>query len=342
MTPPELISALEKLGYYVSPRRVTDWLGKGLLPPLRQRGRGRGQGAKFYWSEPDIVAHAATVCDLLSLKSRTQPALLATWLVGYPVKPDLVRRAWLNSLGREQAEFDRHIERSGDVSPPHSHWAATLGRTWARQLGIERELLTDVFLEALSIIFERDYEFEPELYEDDFRIVADALLRANPLEMSLVTKNNLATAALLLNNTLTYEAVSHLVRTASDIELDQVHQWWLSLGLILHLVFSRAAPDFFEGQGLSPAKRIAIGIGRGAMLGLLHLKRSHHGARFTEVLNDVEIFCAENRGNFLFRQNQYAGNMDILAKPEFLDLKHRIWRLGVEIAQSITTKFGFE
>ena len=175
MTPAELISALAKLDYSVTSRRLTDWVAKGLLPPLQQQGRGRHRGAIYFWSQPDTLDQAATVCDLLSLKSRTEPALLALWLAGFRVDVGRVRRAWLTSLKKEQANLDHFAKRSGGTEPAHSRWAPTLARMFAEKVGIDRDRLTDVYLEVLSVIFESDYEFESELYEDDFQSVVAGL-----------------------------------------------------------------------------------------------------------------------------------------------------------------------
>src|SRR5437763_5402174 len=95
ITPAELIEHLRRRAYSVTERQLTDWRAKGLLPNLRQQGRGRGHGAIYVWRESNIIDHAATVCELLNRHARTETALLGTWFAGYRIETPRVRNAWL-------------------------------------------------------------------------------------------------------------------------------------------------------------------------------------------------------------------------------------------------------
>src|SRR5690242_13093600 len=115
ITPKQLRQALADIGRAVSARQLTDWRAKGLLPPLKQVGEGRGSGARFFWGEPDVLDRAATVYDALALKSRVQPALLAIWFAGYSVPIRVIRKAWLEQIRAEERHLRRMATRLGGL-----------------------------------------------------------------------------------------------------------------------------------------------------------------------------------------------------------------------------------
>jgi hypothetical protein len=55
----ELISELERRGYEITERRLTDWRSKGLLPKLKQLGQGRGSGTFHMIEDPETTINQA-------------------------------------------------------------------------------------------------------------------------------------------------------------------------------------------------------------------------------------------------------------------------------------------
>jgi len=115
LTRADLIAICHRLGYPVSARQITDWVHKGLLPPLQQRGRGRGRGKEYFWSDRDVVAQAVVVWTYLAWTHRTELTRLLTWFAGFPVSIDLVRATWLRLSARDwsamTAKFPDPFER---------------------------------------------------------------------------------------------------------------------------------------------------------------------------------------------------------------------------------------
>lgn len=110
-TPNGLVAELNRLGYPLTKRRLTDWTQKGLLPPLRAHGQGRGQGKVYRWEEPDIVRQATDVYELLSTKHRVDALYLPLWLLGYDMPQDAVRAGLL-------APIEAALARVPEAPPP--------------------------------------------------------------------------------------------------------------------------------------------------------------------------------------------------------------------------------
>ncbi len=96
LTQARLIQLLGDLGYPMTQRRLTDWVRRGLLPPLTRsaHGRGRGRGAVYYWPDRQVLLTAVTVCESLSLRHRTDSAMLFTWFCGFPYPIGPMRHRW--------------------------------------------------------------------------------------------------------------------------------------------------------------------------------------------------------------------------------------------------------
>lgn len=136
ITREDLIKVCNRLGYPISHRKLTDWVQKGLLPPLQQRGRGRGQGKEYFWPDREVVAQAVVVSNYLAWSNRTEDTLLLTWFAGFPVSLDRVRTLWsrmqsrgisaLNKKFRDSFDLEerirrsvrRELEKSGQEEPP--------------------------------------------------------------------------------------------------------------------------------------------------------------------------------------------------------------------------------
>ena len=99
MTQTELIERLRLLGIDVSPRALTDWSQKGLLPPLQQHGLGQGKGSRQVWDQ-DVVDQVIATHSLLARYARADEALLGLWLSGYDVSTLSARSAWIGHLER--------------------------------------------------------------------------------------------------------------------------------------------------------------------------------------------------------------------------------------------------
>src|SRR5690242_15937877 len=100
----ELAERLADLGYSISKRRFTDWVQKGLLPPPRRHGLGKGKGVVFQWKEPGILSQAVAIYELLEEYTRVNKVFIPLWLMGYEVPIEIVRALFLEQLDNFQEE----------------------------------------------------------------------------------------------------------------------------------------------------------------------------------------------------------------------------------------------
>lgn len=85
---------LQRFGYDVSERALTDWSSAGYLPHPIGRGRGRGGGRVYAYEQRTIVHHAAVVYQLMRWRGRRDYHFLLLWLLGYhtPTAPALAEQ----------------------------------------------------------------------------------------------------------------------------------------------------------------------------------------------------------------------------------------------------------
>ena len=113
-----LINVCTRLGYPISSRKLTDWVRKGLLPPLEQHGKGQGMGKEYFWPNRAVIAQAVVVSEYLSWTNRSDNTLLLTWFAGYPVPLDQVRRIW----ARRQADNNSAVNQKFPDSFELQEW----------------------------------------------------------------------------------------------------------------------------------------------------------------------------------------------------------------------------
>jgi hypothetical protein len=98
LTPKQVIEELAKTGRHVEARTLTDWGARGLIPKPIEKGRGRGKGKSYFWTDDNILDRAAFVADLPSWE--TDRTVLVLWFCGFEVSPGQMREAWLKSIER--------------------------------------------------------------------------------------------------------------------------------------------------------------------------------------------------------------------------------------------------
>lgn len=82
---------LQRFGYDVTERALTDWSSEGYLPHPIGHGRGRGGGRTYTYEQRTIVHHAAVVYQLMRWRARGDYHFFLLWLLGHqaPTTPTL-------------------------------------------------------------------------------------------------------------------------------------------------------------------------------------------------------------------------------------------------------------
>jgi hypothetical protein len=217
MTQAELIHALKERGYpEVTPRVLSDWRAKNLLPPLTRRGKGQGRGTHESWDQPDILDRAIAVYEFMRQHRRTETAHLRLWFAGFDVEPELVRAAWLQGLGRDSIWIKRSSERRIDPEAVFSNMAFAATKNPTVPFGIDRHSATDAIAEILHAYFGDTYRLEIEAV---FEPVA-AMLATLGISQA-VSESNVEAFFSFMNNVLSLGAKRRLiVSSVSTYETD--------------------------------------------------------------------------------------------------------------------------
>ncbi len=93
-----LANELARRGARVTKRTITDWIRRGLLPPLDAHGQGRARGVLRTFPSDDVVEQAQAVHSLLARSCSTRTTLVALWLLRHHVALASVRQALLEQV----------------------------------------------------------------------------------------------------------------------------------------------------------------------------------------------------------------------------------------------------
>ena len=156
-TPTELVAALDRHGVEVTERRLTDWRAKGLLPPLKKIGLGRGKGTRQFWENDEVLQQAIAAEYFLYRKSRTRYALSRLWLAGFDVPVELGKATWLEYIEQRRKSINRIVSKRGRLEG----WlSSTLEKSnTPSHENDNSELINELFLETLQLIYNQDIEF---------------------------------------------------------------------------------------------------------------------------------------------------------------------------------------
>jgi hypothetical protein len=333
MTPKQLRQALSDIGRAVSARQLTDWRAKGLLPPLKQVGQGRGPGARYFWGEPDVLDRAATVYDALALRSRVQPTLLAIWFAGYPVPISLIRKAWLGQIRGEQRHLRRMARKLGGVENVSSKFATIASKQQSSKLNISPQDLEEIMVEIFSIACDNKYEFASEIYQELFSQVFSALISKDISYTLSLNRITLSKLQQWLKDLTTTQGRREIISSASDSDFLNAHAKWRVLGKIMQLI--PGIDRLVDGVGLNQAKQISRSFGGALILILLYINRSRYASRVTQIFelgNDLIVSYGIDIRRALEQQQFFSFDYPVVAdKLEFLKERvSELWELFLD------------
>lgn len=328
MTPKQLRQALGEIGRAVSARQLTDWRAKGLLPALKQVGQGRGPGARYVWRELDILDRAATVYDLLAVKSRVQPALLAIWFAGYPVPISLIRKAWLGQIRREERHLRRIATKLSGLENVYGKLATTAVKQQSSKIKVSLQDLEEIMVESFGMVLDKNYEFDPETYRELFSQAFSALIsKGNSHDLISLNTITLSKLKQWLKDLTTTQGRREMISFASDSDFSDAHAKWLVLGKVMRLM--PGIDKFVDGVGLNQAKLFAMSFGGVIIRILLYIDRSRYANRVAQVFelgNDLIVSYESDIRRALEQQNLFNVDYPVLA-AKLESLKEKVWEL---------------
>ncbi len=163
-----LCTQMRDSGRNLTPRQARDWWTKGLLPKPRRRGLGRGLGTESFWVDRRVLRQAQAAYDVLAQHARSDPTLLALWLLGFPVPLTAIRRVY-DTWITKGLQAVRHVgEPPEDILGGMAHQAALLQAKRASLPAAIRDNFADLALEVLGVFYgfndEPDFEGLGELW----------------------------------------------------------------------------------------------------------------------------------------------------------------------------------
>lgn len=88
-TQQDVINELARHSIQITPRRLTDWRQRGLLPALEEIRDAHGR-VTYVWNQANIVDQVVEVWALFAQYGHADHLVHWLWLLGYEVRPELV------------------------------------------------------------------------------------------------------------------------------------------------------------------------------------------------------------------------------------------------------------
>ena len=205
-------------------RQARDWWTKGLLPKPSRRGLGRGLGTESFWLDLRVLRQAQAAYDLLAHHARSDPTLLALWLLGFPIPLVAVRCVYGALIAKSLCVVHgRGKEQPEDILGRMAHRAALLQARRASFSVDFRQNFADLVLEVLEIVYGLQDHPELEEIEELWGKVAPYLNASINREDRSLGANQagegLEIIIKFIKDTASLPAQQRIMTTAKDYEL---------------------------------------------------------------------------------------------------------------------------
>ena len=294
----QIRSELCRHGYIVEERTLVSWRAKGVLPPLRSRGRGRRQGKLYFWRSPGIVDHALAVCRLRALKYPNDEIRLILGLAGFPVTPRSVHEAWLSCLGK--LEFNLAKKRSKEIVRRGSDFpqiedeisALTVGyvRELAAHFHLDQKEIAQLVIDFFGLIFRSGYWVDDEGVLDGLPSLFPFIkTRFKYLYRELQIQDALFEDHLrFITNYCSFAAVKAVVSSTTEAELRSGCRRWRAILRIFR--------DRLDQLCVDRELQTFIGAGFGRILVPVMMLLIQHGkvSQIDATIREVSHFCSRH------------------------------------------------
>jgi hypothetical protein len=332
-TPAELQLGLKQRGIPVGDRRLRDWRQpKQFLPPLTDRGRGKGLGKHYFWRHPKIIEQGTAAFRLQELKYPVDAARLAIWLLGYSVESEHVRSAWLASLGKLKHKWEnesrRAVKRHGgefiDPEDKISALATPYARMVASHFRIDFSLLEQLSIDIVGLVFFDSFKIE---IEDAERFAALAELFLNtPLSTSAqLDPKEFISVVNFLSDTMSFDAVMSTVVSSTDKDLARAHRYWRQILDIMRIALPELDGTQNNSAKLTAGQFLAIKFGRLCVPALVKFIKEGKASEIANSIREIRHFILRYDIGDIFQAILFGNGIDAERK---IALRNLVDRLG--------------
>ena len=251
ITPDDLKDELGSLGMGVSLRTLTDWWQKGLLPPLKKEGLGRGKGTKNYWPNEEVITQAYVIQHLLDTYANTDAALMKLWTGGYAVSNERAKKIWIKDLEKRKHINRKQIDKI-KTALPEDEFPSLIGK-WINRIKRkgyvpkekfdEDPALEDFFIQQTAVFYDPNFTFESEHISS---LVIDLFKMDNTTGNFHKVEEVIELIKPALLAVLPINARLNLIESSTEEELRDTNQFLKDIGKII----------FYFLRGLHPEKFI--------------------------------------------------------------------------------------
>ncbi len=330
VTRERLMKACARLGYSISSRKLTDWVQKGLLPPLQQQGRGQGRGKEYFWTERSVISQAIVVSEYLSWTNRTDHTLMFTWFAGYPVPLDRVRSVWSDRQAHNLSALNQQFPDPFDLQERITHSMQRANKKSSNPIPVT--LATHVYTALLSSDFDPldslTADNEPRLMEE-----IDSLLN----EYGTASKAPIAAIELIkhglefIHKNFGPVQRQSMIRSATEQDfLEAQRDWRLITGFlstIFGYVFMETNEDMRRWRTLW--WHLIANIGSSSILLDLALRQSgYRDAINASFMSFLEVYqkIRWTRELAWMRHHRAISSRLVEIIPEFIEKISQVWR----------------
>lgn len=319
ITPDYLAKVFVRMGYAFDEesckRRLADWRQKGLLPPLKEKGR-QHHGKLYYWDNPEITSQAVTVYKLFELHSRADWVILSTWFAGYDVSLHKVREIWVNRLESELSQLKKLVRSEEEMADALSR----LEQQAMRKKKMNHIMRHEYYMSLVTnILYNPDFNFEDLEGESEFETLRlNFCPEITSQEDKIVFQNNIKSFSNFVNANFSLTSRYELLKNCSDRVLDQVHSDWRKAKAIVHWINQVVSLIGYENKDQLD---LLVLIGRTFITMNLRFIKSGYSLKFTSSLNEM---CKLLPSIDINKVKLRIQSPDIYTENPFEELRERI------------------
>ena len=340
LTPKQVVNELAKTGRRMTERKLTDWRARELLPKLSEKGKGRGKGKVYFWTQPDILDRAAFVADHKGWD--TSRVLLVLWCCGFEVPQKTLKEAWLEEIEKVtrlvtkqdmNAEWrlkaQDYFDDLEDAFHQHAIAFKNLKRTEnddMAEFAYETVQMVCAFIFANAIPEDIDIEIDHINQYLPYYKPKIGAYRENGGFPAINVE-----VALSMRRFINVFEMRDAIREATPTRIAEAEFIWRTICRLPTLVPQARSPEL----GLTWARSIQASLGRPALSCLMVALRTKGGALFMRVFEAVSAHFDELEAAKEARAGIGPGYLGCLSRERGLDLPPRVVALWDELIEGI-------